>query len=277
MNNKLFLAAGILLALASGLRAQTTIDFDFYPGPDGVLGTADDVPVVAPGLFADQLEQLTDQYASLGINFTPNPPVDDSNEILESGSFNTPPSHTPPNLLASSASAVIEATFSVPVTSVTALIGISGGADEMEIFDAAGISLGSAIGDDEDVTLTSTTLIARMVVRPSGSTTPAIDNLTFEGSGFALTATGSCPGSMTFSVSGETAGGQIAFLYGPPGSFTQGGSPCAGTVVDVNPPTIAQNSTATSVSGTVPAGACGTIRVQAVDISTCTVSNFIDL
>lgn len=95
--------------------------------------------------------------------------------------------------------------------------------------------------------------------------------------GFTLSATGSCPGSMTFSVSGETPGGSIAFIYGTPGSFTWGGTPCTGTTVNINAPTIAQNSTATSITGTVPQGACGVIRVQAVDVATCTVSNFIDL
>ncbi len=94
---------------------------------------------------------------------------------------------------------------------------------------------------------------------------------------FTLSATGTCPGPMTFSVTGETPGGTIAFLYGPPGSFTWMGTPCTGTTLDIAVPTIAQLSTATSFSGNVPQAACGRIRVQAVDVASCTVSNFIDL
>lgn len=97
------------------------------------------------------------------------------------------------------------------------------------------------------------------------------------GGGFTLSATGTCPGAMTFSVSGGTPGGLIAFLYGPPGSFTWMGSPCTGTTVDIASPTIAQLSTATTASGNAPGAVCGRIRVQAVDVSSCTVSNFIDL
>lgn len=73
-----------------------TITFEAFPGPDGVLGTLDDVPIRAPSLFADQTQQLTNQFASLGIQFIPIPSVNDQNEILNSSSFATPPSHTPP-------------------------------------------------------------------------------------------------------------------------------------------------------------------------------------
>jgi len=171
----------LFLALASPAAAQTVrIEFESYPGPDGVFGTADDVPVVAPTLFAGQGEQLTDQYASLGILFTPDPAVDNMNEILDAASFSTPPSHTPLNLLASSGTLTIEAEFTVPVSRVGALIGISGGADELEIFDAAGNSLGSIVGDDEDVSLSSATPIARFVIRAASSTTPAVDNVEFD-------------------------------------------------------------------------------------------------
>lgn len=94
---------------------------------------------------------------------------------------------------------------------------------------------------------------------------------------FTITATGTCPGTFTFEVFGENPGGQIVFIYGTPGSFTQTGTPCNGTMVDITSPTIAQNSTSTTLMGTVPAGACGVIRVQAADVNTCSVSNFIDL
>lgn len=123
------------------------------------------------------------------------------------------------------------------------------------------------------------------VVDSAGNTTTCtyafIDTNTSEATcgsaGFTLATSDSCPGTMTFTVTGETPGGDIAFIYGVPGSFTQGGTPCTGTMVGIANPTIAQFGPATSASGTVPAGACGTIRVQAVDVATCTVSNFIDL
>jgi len=103
-----------------------------------------------------------------------------------------------------------------------------------------------------------------------------VDNFVLEPD-FALSSRGSCPGSMTFSVTGETPGGDVAFVYGSPGSFTWTGSPCTGTTLDIANPTLAQLSTATSLTANVPAAACRRIRVQAVDVSTCKVSNFVDL
>ncbi len=96
-------------------------------------------------------------------------------------------------------------------------------------------------------------------------------------SGFSLSASGACPGQMTFSVSGETPGGTVAFLYGLPGSFTHAGTPCTGTTVDLANPQVGLLGTNTSLTVMVPAGACGLYRVQAVDVQTCTVSNFVDL
>jgi len=172
----------LLALIASPTIAQTVrIEFEAFPGPDGMLGTVDDIPIVAPSTFASQAMQLTDEFAPLGIRFIPNPSLDQKNEVLNASSFTTPPSHTPLNLLASSGTLTIEATFTVPVSRVKALIGISGGADELEIFDAGGNSLGSAVGDDVDVELTSATPIASFVIRASVGSTPAIDNLEFDG------------------------------------------------------------------------------------------------
>ncbi len=153
------------LTLVVNAAAQTVaIDFDFLPGPDNVLGTADDVPLVAPSTFAAQAVQLTDEFAALGVRFTPNPGIQNQNEVLIATSFATPATHTPPNLFASSGTLPIEATFTVPVSRVKALVGISGGADTLTIFDAAGNVLGSQQGDDVEVQLSSATPIARMVV-----------------------------------------------------------------------------------------------------------------
>ncbi len=157
--------------------------------------------------------QLTDEFMSLGIRFIPNPPIDDYNEILDAASFATPPGHTPPNILAAvGATGTIEAEFTGPVFSVSALIGISGGSDEMEIFDAANNSLGTLVGDDVVVTLTSVTPIARFIIRPFNSTTPAVDNLTFDSIGGGSVGTPFC------SPANSNSTGVPALLTGSNGS-----------------------------------------------------------
>ncbi len=175
------LGPALLFCLIPTALAQTVvINFDVLPGPDNQLGTPDDVPIVAPSTFAAQTLQLTNEFTALGIDFTPNPPIQNQNEVLIATSFTTPPTYTAPNIFASSGTLPIEATFSVPVRRVRALVGISGGADTLEIYDAAGALLGSMEGDDVEVELSSTTPIVRFVVRATVGTTPAIDNLEYE-------------------------------------------------------------------------------------------------
>ncbi len=169
-----------LVAFQSAAHA-VVIDFDFFPGPDGMLGTGDDVPVIAPNVFNDQPEQLTDQYAALGILFTPDPPVEDKNEILSNDSFGgTLPAESEPNLLTTRASAggIIEAEFTIPVFEVGALVGLEGGTpgNTLTIFDALDNPLGSVFGINEFVSISSVVPIARFTVT---DTVPAIDNLTF--------------------------------------------------------------------------------------------------
>jgi hypothetical protein len=66
-----------LSALATSSKAQNvTIDFEHYPGPDGLLGTPDDVPTPTTVLCQPQpcgegpVAQLTDQYSSVGVTFS---------------------------------------------------------------------------------------------------------------------------------------------------------------------------------------------------------------
>ena len=289
MNLRLFLLPSVLLLVAPLTAQTTTLDFNYYPGPDGILGTADDVPIVGPTTFAAQTVQLTDQFAALGIDFTPNPGTNDKNEILNSSSFTTPPGHTPPNLLGSAGAATITGSFSHPVYTVSALIGISGGSDEMEIYDAAGASLGSMVGDDVVVTLTSVTPIASFEIRPIASTTPAIDNLEFDAAttGPALSVAAGAPGgSMTFAFAGYTPAGLIAVVYGPAGSYSVPSGSCAGLGLGLNPlnfPPVAALITlsadaagAASLTQNVPAAGAG-LSVQAVDAASCTASNVIVL
>ena len=165
--------------LALPTHAQTiTLNFDFYPGPDNQLGTPDDIPIVAPTTFAAQPLQITSEFAALGIQFL-TPPVNDRNEILNNDTFVNPAGSTEPNLMGAVGTGTVEATFTVPVFQVGALIGISGGSDRLEIFDSGGASLGSIVGDDVVVTLSSTTPIARFVISVASGSTVAIDNLTF--------------------------------------------------------------------------------------------------
>lgn len=177
MRNVFTLAAVLLIGTAAASAVE--INFEWYPGPDGKLGTADDIPITAPTLFGAQTEQLTKQFQGEGILFDPDPPVNDKNEILDAATFTTPPEHTPPNILASSGSATIEGHFTIPVTEIRALIGISGGSDQLTIYDANNNVLGQIVGDDKTVELKSATPIARFVISPVASTTPAIDNLYF--------------------------------------------------------------------------------------------------
>ena len=172
-----FMGAAVLAATGAGAHA-TVITFNFYPGPDGLLGTPDDIPIVAPDLFSQQTLQLTNEFETLGILFLST--GDNMNEILNSSSFTTPPAHTPPNLLASSGTLDIEFQFTFDVFEVEALIGISGGSDEMKAYDAMGVLIDSVVGDDVAVSITSVVPIHTVVISAyGGSTTPAIDNLTF--------------------------------------------------------------------------------------------------
>ncbi len=96
-------------------------------------------------------------------------------------------------------------------------------------------------------------------------------------SGPTLAITGSCPGLTTIDVTGANAFAGIALTYGAAGSFTIPSGGCAGTVLDINGPTLAgifgaDASGSLSISVTLPAGVCG-LTVQAVDTNDCSVSN----
>lgn len=103
-----------------------------------------------------------------------------------------------------------------------------------------------------------------------------VDNV--QSSDFTLSViSGTCPGTMTFGVSGETPGGNIAWAYGVAGSYTHPGPVCPGVVLDIANPKVQQIGPATQLTANVPPNACGVIRVQCVDVSSCAVSNFIQL
>lgn len=95
--------------------------------------------------------------------------------------------------------------------------------------------------------------------------------------GPTLTLTGSCPGPLSFAVSGATPFGMVGLAYGPGGTIIIGGGPCAGMTLDLASLNIAGLFPADinglmNLNANLPAGACG-VTIQAVDISTCTPSN----
>ncbi len=83
--------AGILICHLATQVGAVVIDFESFPGPDGQLGTMDDVPIIAPALFVDQPQQITTQYATLGIEFLPDPPMNDKSESLITPHLLRPP------------------------------------------------------------------------------------------------------------------------------------------------------------------------------------------
>ncbi|MCH2100761.1 MAG: S8 family serine peptidase [Planctomycetes bacterium] len=96
--------------------------------------------------------------------------------------------------------------------------------------------------------------------------------------GFELqVASGTCGRKMRFEVSGETPGGNIAWAYGKPGTYVYNGPSCLGITLNIDNPILASIGKSTSLTTNVPANACGVIRVQAVDVQSCSVSNSIDL
>jgi hypothetical protein len=76
----LFLSACGLAAMPA-FASPIVIDFEHVPGPDGVLGTADDVPTSS--VF---LQPLGQQYAALGLSFT-------QGTLLQAGFYDGNPSN----------------------------------------------------------------------------------------------------------------------------------------------------------------------------------------
>lgn len=102
-----------------------------------------------------------------------------------------------------------------------------------------------------------------------------------DGGGLVLSKSGTCPGTVQISLSGATPSGSVAFAYGPAGAFTLPPGPCAGTMLDISSPTLA-GIIASDASGNIaiapnlPSGLCG-LTLQAVDLTTCSVSNTVVL
>lgn len=79
LSSMLLAVCGLVTIPASA--AVVNIDFEHTPGPDGVLGTADDEPM--PGAF---LQPLSSQFSSLGLKFT-------QGSLLQASFYNGDPSN----------------------------------------------------------------------------------------------------------------------------------------------------------------------------------------
>lgn len=94
-----------------------------------------------------------------------------------------------------------------------------------------------------------------------------------------LVVSGTCP-SLTFDIERATPSGSVALLYANnTGTFVvPNGFPCAGTTLGLNSSvalaaTLQADTLGTAtLSANVPAGACGTFYVQALDLTTCGTS-----
>jgi hypothetical protein len=101
----------------------------------------------------------------------------------------------------------------------------------------------------------------------------------------SLSVTGSCPGAVTAMASNGTPGGRMAFIraMGTGSQRIPQGNPCAGTVLGLNRTAVlvaspvANQQGSASISGNVPANACGRVFLQVLDVQTCTTSNVIGL
>lgn len=102
--------------------------------------------------------------------------------------------------------------------------------------------------------------------------------------GPSLTLTGTCPGPVTFDLTGASPFAPVAVITGTnPGAFAiPAGFTCAGTVIGVTNPTVrtfvaADVNGDVSLSLTLPPGACGVLAVQMIDFTACSASNLLAL
>lgn len=100
------------------------------------------------------------------------------------------------------------------------------------------------------------------------------------GGGPTIAISGLCPGRMVFDIEGATPNGRVALVAGGKvRSYIVPSGPCAGAQLELAPPFVsgvpfvvrADATGAARLVTDVPADACGVIRVQAVDATTCEV------
>ena len=87
------IAVSVFTGTASAqVGGEIFIDFENFPGPDGVLGTADDVPIISG-------DTIDNQFASLGVTFS----FADGTSLVALSPIDYtaygPPTHSPPTVL----------------------------------------------------------------------------------------------------------------------------------------------------------------------------------
>ncbi|MBL1217064.1 MAG: hypothetical protein D8M59_06155 [Planctomycetes bacterium] len=104
----------------------------------------------------------------------------------------------------------------------------------------------------------------------------------FAGGGFDLAVTGDCPGTMEACATGANAGDKIVIIY----SFNYGSAGpvpgCPSLFTDLASPVVAGSGAADASgtyckSGKVPQNACGRVKVQAINRSTCEKSAVVEI
>jgi len=97
-----------------------------------------------------------------------------------------------------------------------------------------------------------------------------------------VVASGSCPGEITFSLSGATPGGIIYVITAEAeGVGIPPGGPCAGIHVNLENPRflgslIADSAGTTTIQRNAPGSVCGKL-LQAMDMTTCGTSNVVEI
>ncbi len=100
-------------------------------------------------------------------------------------------------------------------------------------------------------------------------------------SGPNLDIEGRCPGRMSFTVTGATPGGNVAFIYafGTGSVIIPSGNPCVGTTLGLNGSATLAATAGANAAGTavltrnVPQAACKRVYMQGLDLTTCNTTN----
>ncbi|MBL1216085.1 MAG: hypothetical protein D8M59_01165 [Planctomycetes bacterium] len=110
-----------------------------------------------------------------------------------------------------------------------------------------------------------------------------MDDVRFEAvDGLRLAVTGDCPGTMEACASGAAQGDKIVIIY----SFNFGSAGpvpgCPDLLTDLKAPKAADSGTADATgtfctSGRVPGNACGRVKVQAINRTTCEKSSVVEV
>ena len=162
----------LLLVVLSATRAaaQTplVIDFEHYPGPDGRLGTPDDVP--SPGCGHGRVADLSVQFSSMGMTFT-------TGALYSTDWFQ--PSQPCNHFLSGFEAANPTVTLSIPVYSIsidsysgeTAVLSAYDAADNLIAFDIL-YHPGSSSLFFGTLRVATTRPIARFTVLPAGCAAP---------------------------------------------------------------------------------------------------------